>query len=54
MTKNEREIIRLKVEIFDILERQDMLNQENRHLDLLKQKKLEELNRVRQQPDPKL
>lgn len=49
MTRNEKTIIRLKVEIFDLLERQEMLNQESRQLDLLKQKKLEELNNIRRQ-----
>lgn len=49
MTQNEKTIIRLKVEIFDILERQEMLNQESRQLDQLKQKKLEQLNNIRRQ-----
>ena len=47
MTKKERLIAKLKIEIFDILERQEILNREYREIEQLKQKKLEELRKVR-------
>ena len=49
MTKYEKTIIQIKIEIFNILERQEILNHEHQQLDQLKRKKLEELNNIRQQ-----
>lgn len=49
MTKNERIVNHLKIEIFDILERQEILNHEHQRLDQLKREKLEKLNNIRNQ-----
>lgn len=49
MSKIQKQIDRLKIDIFDILEQQDLLRTQYQRLDNLKKEKLQELYSARQE-----